>query len=277
MTSFRTGRVVASILLAVLGVAAGGCGKLQKGNKAKGVGTGEDLYARGMAELEQHRLTKAKAALDAIQFTAESRSALEPLVRLAFADILFYTGDGIALIDARSKYVEFVTLYGDHPRAGYAQFQAGICSLKQISSPARDQSQTRAAVADLTEVERRYADTPYAAAARSVMDSAEASLAEHEFVVGQFYAKRKAYFSAAERFRGILERYPQFAGKQKVYLELGRVLIGANNRVEGSIYLDKLVADYPGDSLAAEARKLLAAGPVGGGGGAKTDEPRTGS
>lgn len=277
MTSFRSGRVVALILLAVLVVASGGCGKFHKGSKTKGVGTGEDLYARSMEELNRHRMTKAKAALDAIQFTAENRPALEPLVRLAFADILFYTGDVIALIDARSKYVEFVTLYGDHPMAAYAQFQAGICSLEQISSPARDQSQTRAAVADLTEVDRRYADTPYAAAARSVIDTAEAGLAEHEFVVGQFYAKRKAYFSAAERFRGILERYPRFAEKQKVYLELGRALIRANNRVEGSIYLDKLVTDYPGDSLASEARKLLAAVPAEGGERAKAGESRTGS
>ncbi len=228
-----------------------------------------------MRELAKRRLTRAKKLLEAIQFTAENRSALEPMVRLRLADVLFYTGDSISLIDARSKYIEFVTLYGDHPRAAYAQFQTGICSMAEIASPARDQSQTRVAITDFEDVEKRYPDSPYAPAARAMVEIAFRNLAEHEYLVGRFYMQRKAYFAAAERFRGILETYPAFAEKQKVYLELGRSLILAKNSVEGTIYLDKLVTDYPGDSHAAEARKLLATIAVGTSAGAKSGESKS--
>ncbi len=249
----------------MLAVGAAGCGAHHKAAKGRGLAPGEELYAQAMAELEHRKLSKAKSLLESIQFTSENRSALEPLVRVALADTLFFTGDSISLIDARSKYIEFATLYGDHPRAPYAQFQTGVCSLAEISGPSRDQSQTRVAITDFQDVERRYPDSPYAPAARAMLEIAERNLAEHEYQVGRFYMQRKAYFAAAERFRGILDNYPRYSEKQKVYLDLGRALILTKNSVEGTIYLDKLVTDYPSDPRAAEARRLLAS--VGGGAG----------
>jgi len=276
MTPHRPRRILVLPLALALAVASSGCGVLHRRGRdqAKALVAGEDLYVRAMGELERHRLSKAKSFLEGIQFTAENRAKLEPLVRLALADVLFYLGDSISLIDARSKYVEFVTLYGDHPRAPYAQFQTGACSLKQISSAARDQAQTRTTITDLDDVEKRYPASPYVAAARGMIDAAEVSLAEHEFAVGRFYMKRKSYFSAAERFRGILENFPRYDEKQKVYLEIGRALLLAKNRVEGTIYLDKLVTDYPGDASAAEAKKLLASLPEASRAGTKGGEPK---
>jgi outer membrane protein assembly factor BamD len=264
MTNGRFRRCLIVLALVGLSAASRGFGAAQGRSKQppKSRIAAEDLYAQAIGQLNRRHFTRAKAVLEGIQFTPENRSAVEPLVRLAVADTLFYTGDTISLIDARSKYVEFVTLYGGHPRAAYAQFQAGVCSLKQIGSPTRDQSQTRAALTDLEEVEKTYAGSVYADAARGLITEAEAHLAEHEFQVGRFYMHRRAYFSAAERFRGILDRYPGCVEKQKVYLELGRALILAKNAVEGTIYLDKLVSDYPKDARATEARKLLASLPA---------------
>ncbi len=275
MMSHRPRRILALLATIALAAASTGCGAFHRGRgeQAKGLLVAEDLYARALGELERHHLAKAKSLLEGIQFNAENRPALEPAVRLALADVLFYGGDTISLIDARSQYVEFVTLYGNHSRAPYAQFQAGICSLKQISSPARDQSQTRTALADFEAVGKAYPQSKYADAARDMSELGEAHLAEHEFLVGRFYMKRNAYFSAAERFRGILESYPRYAEKQKVYLELGRALILAKNSIEGTIYLDKLVSDYPRDARAAEARRLLASLPDTARDGAKVGDP----
>ncbi len=265
MRSTRFRRALAVSLLIALAVGSAGCGIFhrKRAAQAKALLSAEEAYAQAMTELGKRRLTKAKKLFEGIQFTAENRATLEPLVRLGLGDVLFYTGDSISLIDARSKYLEFVTLYGDNPRAPYAQFQTGVCSMAEISSPSRDQSQTRVAITDFEDVDKRYPDSPYAPAARAMLEIAHRHLAEHEYVIGMFYMKRRAYFAAAERFRGILEQYPGYSGKQKVYLELGRALILAKNSVEGTIYLDKLVTDYPGDTRATEARKLLATLSVG--------------
>ncbi len=249
------------VLLCVLVVVAAfpGCAarKHRKAEEAKIVGA-QALYEAGMAQMARGNLRRAKVFLERIQYTSENRKDLEPLVRLAFADLAFYAGDDVSLIDARSKYLDFVTLYGDHPRAPYAQFQAGVCSLKQVNHPMRDQSQTLVAIQDLREVERRYPNSPYVHAAADLLDRAEANLAEHDYQVGRFYFKKRAYLAAADRFRSLLDKYPRFRGKERVYFYLGQALLRMNNDTEGRIYLDKLVTDYPNGEYTEEAKRLLA-------------------
>jgi len=199
--------------------------------------------------------------LERVDFPDESRRrTYEPRVRLALADTTFYLGDQLSLIDARSLYLDFVTLYGDHPLAPYAQLQAGMCSLLQVNDPSRDQSQTLEAIRDLREVERRYPTSPYARVARLKIVEANANLAEHEFLVGRFYLKRKRYRAAAERFRTVLQRYPRYPEPEKIYFHLGKALVLEDNAEEGNLYLSKLVEDYPSSDYVKEARRLLPQG-----------------
>jgi outer membrane protein assembly factor BamD len=219
----------------------------------------QELYQRSLDQLASGSLRKSRQDLERVQFTAENRPKLEPLVRLGLADVTFYQGDQISLIEARTKYLDFVTLYADHPKAPYAQLQAGVCSLKQVRDPSRDQGQTEHAIADLREVERRYPKSIYVDAARDMIEQAEQSLAEHEFRVGYFYYKRKSYLAASERFRIILDRFPKYAEREKLYYYMGQALILGNNDAEGKIYLDKLLTDFPEGQFAEDARKALAA------------------
>jgi outer membrane protein assembly factor BamD len=218
----------------------------------------EDMYSLGLAQLEQRKLDAALRTLESIDYrlVGDDRS-LEPLARLAIADATFYRGTDLDLIDARSLYVDFVTLYGDHPRAPYAQFQAGVCSLRQASHPSKDQSQTIAAFSDLRQVVRRYPESRYALAAEDMMRQAKQLLAEHEFIVGRFYLKRRRYQAASERFRGLLRQYPDYNEIERVYYNLGRSLLAEDNDVEGRLYLDKLVSDYPDSRYVRRARRLL--------------------
>ena len=232
----------------------------------------QGLYDRSQLELASGSLRKAKMDLERIQFTAEDRPKLEPLVRLGLADVTFYQGDQISLIEARSKYMDFVTLYSDHPKAPYAQLQAGVCSLKQVRDPSRDQAQTQKAITDLHEVAKRYPKSAYVDPAQDMIDEAERSLAEHEFRVGYFYYKRKSYEAASHRFRTILDQYPKYPEREKLYFYMGDALIHANNDAEGRIYLDKLLTDYPEGQFANDAKKALAAAAPPASSGAKKED-----
>jgi outer membrane protein assembly factor BamD len=267
---------LALLLAGSLVLAAPACAK-RKERRAEEASflAGPVLYRKAMEELSQRDLGKAKQYLERIQFTAEDLKALEPLVKLRLADTTFYRGDDISLIEARSKYLDFVTLHGDHPLAPYAQFQAGTCSLKQVSNPSRDQDQTRLAIGDLREVLRRYPASAYARAAQGAIDTAESLLAEHEFMVGKFYLKRKAYLAASQRFRRIVDRYPAYREKEKLYFHLGRALMLGEKNVEGRTYLDRLVSDYPHSEFAEEARKFLASFSAGGKASAAAPASRT--
>jgi outer membrane protein assembly factor BamD len=226
--------------------------------------TAEEIYRRAMAEIQEDDLRDAQTLLERITYGPDNRDELEPLVRLGVADATFYQSYGVSLIDARSLYLDFVALYGDHPAAPYAQFQAGVCSLKQVVHPSRDQSQTHQAIADLRVVEQRWPGSVFARAARSMIREAEHNLAEHDFTVGKFYLKRKAPMAAVERFQGILDRYPQWKEREKLYYYLGQAQLRAGNDSEARIYLDKLVTDYPHGEFRKDALKELdkAGGPL---------------
>ena len=248
---------VAAVLL-ILSELSVGCAARKRAQDKARILDPDTLYRMAVEDIEQDRTLSAKQYLERIQYTPQSRTQLEPLVRVALADVAFLVGDDISLIDARAKYLDFVTLYGDHPRAPYAQVQAGVCSLKRAAAPSKDQTQTLVAITDLKEVMRRYPSSPYVRAAEDRLRAAEDRLAEHDFNVGTFYFKRRSYMAASERFRGLLNQYPRFNGKEKVYYYLGESLVRANNGTEGRLYLEKLIADYPSGYFAEDARRSLA-------------------
>jgi outer membrane protein assembly factor BamD len=250
---------VFAFALAGLGMlaAAGGCSN-KKAAPSIAQLSAERQYRDALADIEDHRLNQAKATLQTVQYAdGEERRQIEPLVRLATADATFYAGNELGYIDARNLYLDFVTLYGDHRLAPYAQFQAGMCSLEQVVDPAKDQTQTFQAIEEFKMVERRYPNTEYAVASKIMRHAAEANLAEHSFEVGRFYLKRKNYLAAVDRFRDVLENFPEYKRIDKVYLYMGKTLLRANNESEARIYLDKLISDHPNGQFTPEAKKAL--------------------
>ena len=151
-----------------------------------------------------------------------------------------------------------MTLFGDHRLAPYAQFQAGVCSLNQVAAPSKDQTETRQAVSDLGEVERRFPGSVYADARGACAGWPRPTSPSTSSSSARFYLKRKKYMAAADRFRGVLELYPHYVEIDKVYLYLGQALLRSDNDAEARVYLDKLVSDYPDGRYVEEARKALA-------------------
>ena len=251
-------RAIAAVLIPALVLCGAGCAVKKKSAAAAEVVTAEAMLVQVDAAMARRQMRKAKILLQKIQFTQTERPTYEPLVRLALADATYYLGDDLSLIEARSKYLDFVTLYADHPKAPYAQFQAGMCSVKQIYSANRDQGQTRVAIEDFREVDKRWPTSPYARAARQFVGKGQDGLAEHEFIVGNFYWKKKAYQAATERFTGLLDTYPSYGQKDKVFYWLGRTLIAAKSPDEGRVWLDQVLNQYPRSKYAKLATQLLA-------------------
>jgi len=256
----RGARTLAAAAAAALILAGAGCSSKRRAEKQTAEAlSAEQTLVRFEDAMARRQLRKAKTLLQKIQFTQAERSTYEPLVRLGLADATYYLGDDLSLIEARSKYLDFVTLYADHPKAPYAQFQAGMCSVKQIYSASRDQAQTQVAIDDFREVDKRWPSSPYGRAARQFIGKGQDGLAEHEFVVGTFYRKRKSYEAAGERFKQLLATYPTYRQKDKVYYWLGRTLMDSSEPAEARVWLDRVVTEYPNSKYAAMARDELAA------------------
>jgi len=251
-----TGPWVRVWVVVVLLLAFGCSGKKKD---AKGVTdlSPEGTFARAQELLNAHQLRQATNNFKRIQFAPESRDELEPLTRLSLADATYYQNTSIAWIDARNLYLDFVTLNGEHALAPYAQLQVGRCSLNQVSHPTKDQSLTRQAIQDLEAVARRWPDSHYVTAARSMNTEARANLAESEFVVGKFYLKRKNYDGAIDRFRGIVLGFPDYPDLEKVLFYLAQAYVGGGNEPEARSYLDRLLTNYPNGEYVARSQKVI--------------------
>lgn len=247
----NTGGVACALLALML--AGTGCGKKRPAAEAARIPT----FQRAIELLAKHQLRQATTALKNIQFSTETREELEPLTRLALADATFYQGSDIAWIDARNLYTEFVTLNGNHPLAPYAQLQVGLCSLKQVSQPTKDQSLTLQAIRDLETVESRWPDSAYVVAARAMLREARANLAESEFLVGQFYLKKKNYRAAVDRFNGIVVRFPDFPSLEKVLFHLAQAHLEDGDPGLARAYLNRLLTEYPNGEYVSRAQKTL--------------------
>jgi len=245
-----------ALTLAALALPAAGCGAKKK--QAAASASARETYDRGTELLSRRKLRQAIDSLQRIEFSEDIDQELIPLARLGVADATFYRLSDLSLIEGRSLYLDFVTLYGSHPLAPYAQLQAGKCSLDQVRHPSRDQTQTHQAIDDLGRVIALWPDTVYAFAAESMMRQARANLVEAEFRIGKFYLERDAYQAAAERFRGALDLDPNYEDLDKVYFFLGKTLINSDNPTEARVYLDKLVHDFPDGRWTDDAKKALA-------------------
>jgi outer membrane protein assembly factor BamD len=192
---------------------------------------------------------------------------------LAIADAYYYDGGVINIAEALSRYTSFLTFYPSHPRADYAQYQLGLCYLKQALGPAKDQATTFQAMSAFRKVETDYPGSEFAVAARERADDCRERLAQSERQVGEFYQKRGALPGAIDRYRKVIEDYPKYSRRDEVYYLLAEALAGSDRMLEAVLYYRRVIEEFPRSRYAGNAKEALAAAEEGSGQAAK--EPRS--
>jgi outer membrane protein assembly factor BamD len=251
----RGGLVRAAAAVVVAAVLAVGCGA---GKKRAGRISSEERYRQALAFMEKEDYARARAILGEIGVRELQETTLDPQVKLTLADA-FYLDGGIAnVIEAQSRYEQFLNFYPSDEKASYAQYQVGMCLFKQSAKPFHDQEYTRRALDEFGKVKAIAPASEFVAKADEMRDRCSEKLAEHEYEVGRFYFRRKACEAASGRFRGILKDYPRFSDIEASTFYLGQSLLCSNNVEEGKIYLSKLIEEHPQSEYAAKAREALA-------------------
>ena len=228
------------------------------GGKKIGLRGNEELYREAREQLQVGKYMKARKTLGLVGVAEPVEPDLDPSVKLATADAFFFQGGGLNLIEAQSRYQQFLNFYPTHPLAPYAQYQVGECLLIQSAAPTNDQEFTVRAVNEFRKVADLDPRSSYARAAEARIDTAHGKLAEREWIVARFYGKRRRWDAVVGRLQGLLDRFPRFARRDEVFLMLGRALIETDSVTEGRVYLQKLLADDPDGEFGVEARELLA-------------------
>lgn len=162
------------------------------------------LYNQGLANLEGGRLTEASKKFQAIDRQHPySEWARKALVMRAFAS--YRSGEYEESVTSAKRYL---ATYPGTPEAAYAQYIIGLDYFRQIPDVTRDQKATARAAAAMQEVVDRYPESEYAEDARAKVRMARDQLAGKEMQVGRYYLERREYIAAINRFKSVVETYP---------------------------------------------------------------------
>ena len=206
----RTGtmayRKLASILLigAMLGVAGCNSKKEEVGFTVDNIVPPDRLYNQALANMEAGDL---KTARDRIKDLNAQHPYSEYSRRSLILDTFINYRQG-SYTDAASSGSRFLTLYPGDKDAAYAQYIVGMSYYKQIPHITRDQSTTRKAYQAMSALVEKYPESEYVEDAKTKMRITRDQLAGKEMLVGRYYQERREFLAAINRFRRVVETYP---------------------------------------------------------------------
>ena len=213
------------------------------------------LFVDARTSLDNGLYQKAILTLSAI----DSRFPFGPISHQVQLDLIYAyykVGDaaqGIALTD------RFLRLNPNNPNIDYVYYMRALINLSTegnlfqdivgIDRSDRDPSASREAFDDLKRVVTNYSEGKYAADSRKRMIEIKSRLAKYELSVAQFYLKREAYASAANRGRYIIEYFtpsPEVEPALEIMIECYDKL-GLDDLKKNTLQV--LAANYPNNSL----------------------------
>lgn len=162
------------------------------------------LYNQGLANLEGGRLGEAAKKFQAIDRQHPySEWARKALIMQAFAS--YRGGDYEEATTAAKRYL---SLYPNSDDAAYAEYIIGLSHYRQIPDVTRDQKQAAYTAQAMRALMERFPDTAYAEDARGKLRIARDQLAGKEMLVGRYYLERRDYLAAINRFKNVVDVYP---------------------------------------------------------------------
>ena len=258
--SGRAGRCAVAASLAVLALSLGGCKSdgpdIDITAYAETIEPADVLYNQALANLDAGLLTEATRKFDAIDRQHPySEYARRSLVLGAF--VQYRQGQ---YTDAINDAQRFLNLYPNDPDAAYAQYIIGLSYFRQIPDVTRDQRTSGRAIAAFTEVVERYPDSEYVEDSQAKLRYARDQLAGKEMQVGRYYQERREYTAAANRYRLVVEQYPNTRQVEEALARLVETYYAMGLESEAQTAAAVLGHNFPDSQWYADSYKLLQTG-----------------
>jgi outer membrane protein assembly factor BamD len=249
-------KLTSKILILILFITLTGCSSSQNTDIDKVPDkSAQALYADARKALDTGLYQKAIQLLSAI----DSRFPFGPISHQVQLDLIYAyyksgdTAQGIALAD------RFIKLNPTHPNLDYVYYMRGLINLENennlfqdiagIDRSDRDPSSARTAFQDLRRIVDNFPQSKYAADARKRLVAIKSRLAKYELSVAEFYLKREAYVSAANRGRYIVENFSPSEEVEKALMIMVECYDKLNLPDLKSNALQVLAANYPNNVL----------------------------
>ncbi|HEY5649551.1 MAG TPA: outer membrane protein assembly factor BamD, partial [Nitrospiria bacterium] len=180
--------------------------------------------------------------------------AYDPKVILRRAEGLYQRKD---YLEAVSEYQHFLELHPLHPWADYAQLKLAISHFNQFTTIDRDAGPIRKSIVEFEKLISVYPESRYIEEAEKRIVISRDRLGQHEFYVGRFYYKTKAYLAAIRRLEGLLEGYPGHSLEPDALFYLGRSYAADGDPEKAAAYFDDLLRRFPESLYIEKARRDL--------------------
>lgn len=223
----------------------------------------ETLYAAAKDRLDRGDAKTAAALFDEV----ERQHPYSPWARraqLMSAFSYYIQRDYTKAIESSQR---FLSIHPGNKDAPYAYYLIALSYYEQINDVDRDQKVTQQALTALTDIQRRYPDTQYAADARLKTDLVNDHLAGKEMEIGRFYERTGQWLAAQLRFRNVVEKFQTTSHTAEALFRLTETSLALGIPAEAQKYAAVLGANYPGSEWYERAFELLGKeGPVAAGG-----------
>jgi len=216
------------------------------------------LFDQAIKDIEHGRYEVARISLQTLMNTYDSSEFLAK-AKLAIADSWFREAGPNGLAQAEAEYKDFILFYPTMEEA--AEAQARVCDIhyKQMDKSDRDWTQTLRAETECRQLITQFPNSKFVPPTLQKLRNIQESLAEHEFVVGNFYWKREMNPAAANRLTALVDQYPLYSKAGESLFEAGDAYskMGPRFRKQAGEEFAKVVQEYPISERSDDAKKRL--------------------
>lgn len=216
----------------------------------------EVIYKEAEENMTKGSNVKAAEAFEKIdQLYPYSEEAKKAVLMAAFA--YQKAGKGQEAVAAARRYL---SLHPGTKEAALAQEIIAGAYFDRISTPSRDQSETKKAITELETLIRRYPDSRYVEDAKRRIKLARDTLAAAEMTVGRYWQKKGNLLAAVNRFKTVVTEYQQTTHVEEALFRLTEsyMALGIVNEAQTAAAI--LGHNFPDSEWYKDAYALLQAG-----------------
>jgi outer membrane assembly lipoprotein YfiO len=253
-------RLIGARALCLLALAAG-VAACASGPKRPPVGAEEPdkfLWEHGTTALTERRWFVAREFFRQLM-DSYPQSPYRADAKLGIGDTYIGEGTVESQVLAINEFKEFLAYYPTHERAHYAQFKLGMAHYYQMRGSARDQTETKEAIAELTTFVQRYSNSPLLEEGKQRLREARDRLSDHEYGVGLFYLRsRMSIPGALDRFNAVLKTDPEYTRRDAVYYYMAQALVQLGQPAAAVPYLDRILKEFDESEYLERAKEQIA-------------------
>jgi outer membrane protein assembly factor BamD len=214
------------------------------------------MYKEADENLDKGSNTKAAEMFERIdQLYPYSEEAKKATLMAAYA----YQKAGKAA-EAVAAARRFLALHPGAKEAALAQEIIANSYFERISSPTRDQGETKKAIAELETLIRQYPNSKYADEAKRRVKLARDTLGASEMNVGRYWQKKGNYLAAINRFRAVVTDFQQTSHVEEALMRLTECYMALGIVNEAQTAAAVLGHNFPDSQWYKDAYALLQSG-----------------